>query len=97
VTCSDIGRSDDMGVSNDNRRRVRIQVMKDFWYKERLRNSTSKSHFHDEMSLGSRLIEISCKVSERGLASVATLPLQIPTIYTPELWRSSFARSMAEG
>jgi hypothetical protein len=97
VTCSDIGRCDDMGVSNDNRRRVRIQVMKDFRYKERLRNSTSKSHFHDEMSLGSRLSEISCKVSERGLASVATLPLQIPTIYTSELWRSSFARSMAEG
>jgi hypothetical protein len=39
VTCSDVGRSGDMGASDNARRRVRIQVMKNFRYKERLRNS----------------------------------------------------------
>jgi hypothetical protein len=98
VTCSNIGRSDDMGVSDINRRRVRIQVMKDFRYKERVRNSISKPRFHDEMTLGSRLIKTSCKVPERALPLVAILPPQAPTtIHAPELWRSSFARCMAEG
>jgi hypothetical protein len=98
VTCSDVGRSGDMGASDNDRRRVRIQVMKNFRYKERLRNSIGMSHFHDEMSLGSRLTKRSCKVPERGVPSVATLPPRVPpTIHNPELWRSSFARSMAEG
>jgi hypothetical protein len=97
-TSSDIARSDDMGVSENNRRRVRIQVMKDFRCKERSRNSTGMSHFHNDTTLSHQLAERSCKAPGRKVPSVTMLLSQVPpTVHTPELWRSSFAQSMAEG
>jgi hypothetical protein len=98
LTSSDIARSDNMRVSDNNRRRVRIQVMKDFRYKERSRNSTGMSHFYNDTTLDYLLAKKSCKAPGRRLPSVATLLSQVPpTIHDPELWRSSFAQSMAEG
>jgi hypothetical protein len=87
-----------MEVSDNDRRRVRVQVMKDFRYKERLRNSAGMSHFYNDITLSDRLAKRSCKAPGRRLPSVATLLSQVPpTVHDPELWRSSFAQSMAEG
>ena len=72
--------------------------MKDFRYKERSRNSTGMLHLRNDMTLGHQLAEKSCKAPGRKQPSVAMLPSQVPpTAHNPELWRSSFAQSMAEG
>jgi hypothetical protein len=72
--------------------------MKDVRYKERSRNSTGMLHFHNDMALGYRLAKRSCKAPGRKLRSVAAVLSHIPpTVHAPELWRSLFAQSMAEG
>jgi hypothetical protein len=66
-------------------------------YKERSGNATGMSHSHNEMPLGYRLAKRSCEAPGRTLRSVATVLSQVPpTVHAPELWRSSFAQSMAE-
>jgi hypothetical protein len=98
LASSDIARSDNTGVSDNDRRRVRVQAMKDFRYKERSRNSTGMSHFYNDMTFSYRLAERSYEAPGRKLLSIATVLSQVPpTVHDPELWRSSFAQSMAEG
>jgi hypothetical protein len=48
LNCSEIAHSGNiLGVSDEDRRRIRIQAMKDFRRKERLQNPTSKLPLYD--------------------------------------------------
>jgi hypothetical protein len=48
LNCSEIAHSGNiLGVSDEDRRRIRIQAMKDFRHKERLQDPTSKLPLYD--------------------------------------------------
>jgi hypothetical protein len=97
VTRCEAGRSKNthaLGVSEEDRRRIRIQVQRDFRRKEKQRRSNANS----PQSVGSPLDSGSIKKPHNEeLFSVIGPPSQIPSsINAPDLWLDSLAHSMIE-
>jgi hypothetical protein len=101
VTASDAaaGLCDALGVNDSSRRRIRVQVMKDFWRKEKQQKRilpcmTSPSR----ASLPAfRLIKEAFKESEKTQPSPAIPEPRIPpTLYAPEQWRVLFGSSFLQ-
>jgi len=99
VTRCEIGRSKNthaLGVSEEDRRRIRIQVQRDFRRKEKHRLSNATSSQHTGSAVGSPSIDKPHNAS-KGLLSVIGRPSQIPSaINAPNLWLDSLAQSMIE-
>jgi hypothetical protein len=98
VTRCEAGRSKDthaLGVSEEDRRRIRIQVQRDFRRKEKQRRSNANS----PQSTGSPPLDSGSikKTQHEELFSVIGPPSQIPsTINAPDLWLDSLAHAMIE-
>jgi hypothetical protein len=99
VTRCEAGRSKNthaLGVSEEDRRRIRIQVQRDFRRKEKQRRSNATSPPYDGSSVDPRSIK-NTHDTPGGLLSIIGPPSQIPsTINSPELWLNSLAHSMIE-
>ena len=97
VTRCEVGRSKNthaLGVSEEDRRRIRIQVQRDFRRKEKQRLSNATSPASTASSLDSRSTK---KSHNEELFSVIGPPSQIPsTINAPDLWLDSLAHAMIE-
>ena len=97
VTRCEVGRSKNthaLGVSEEDRRRIRIQVQRDFRRKEkqRLSNATSPASTASSLDFPSTK-----KTRDEELFSIIGPPSQIPsTINAPDLWLDSLAHSMIE-
>jgi hypothetical protein len=99
VTRCEVGRSKNthaLGVSEEDRRRIRIQVQRDFRRKEKQRLSNATSPSYTGSPSDSRSIK-KTHDAPGGLLSVIGPPSQIPSgINSPEIWLNSLAHSMIE-
>jgi len=99
VTYCKVGRSKKtpaLGVSEEDRRRIRIQVQRDFRRKEKQRLSNAPSPQYTGSPSGSQSVKGNSGVSGE-LSTTVGPPSQIPsTIKSPDLWLDSLARSMTE-
>ena len=100
VTRCEVDRSKNtyaLGVSQEDRRRIRIQVQRDFRRKEKQRLSNNATSPQSTGSpFGPWSAKDICEVTEELSSGASPLP-QIPSaINTPDLWLDSFAQSMTE-
>ena len=99
VTRCEVGRSKNthaLGVSEEDRRRIRTQVQRDFRRKEKQRRSDAITPPSDGSSIDPRSNQ-KTHDAPGGLLSIIGPPSQIPSaINSPELWMNSLAHSMIE-
>lgn len=103
VTYCKPGRSKNkaaLGVSEEDRRRIRIQVQRDFRRKEkqRLSNASTPQYTGPPSASDPQSVKEASETPDELLSVVARLPpSQIPnSVNSPNLWLDSLARSMAE-
>jgi hypothetical protein len=99
VTRCEVGRSKNthaLGVSEEDRRRIRIQVQRDFRRKEKQRLSNATSPSSTGSPSDPQLIQ-KPHDAPGGLLSIIGPSTQIPSsINAPDLWLNTLAHSMIE-